>query len=81
MKCCRWQEDRRKNFPTEDNLVKKAEEAKQRAERGELDVDQQSTRQTLRGVLQLQRKLGLAKAAGTDSMMIDGPAHGRQGTL
>ena len=55
------------------------EEAKRRAERGELDMDHQDKRRTLRSVLQLQRKLGLAKAAGTDSMRIDGLEDGFQG--
>ena len=35
-------------------------------------MDQQNKRKTLRSVLQLQRRLGLAKAAGTDSMLLDG---------
>ncbi len=75
----RWQEDRRKNFPTDGNLERKLEEAKRRAERGEVDVDRQDKRKTLRSVLQLQRKLGLAKAAGTDCMRVEGLDEGFQG--
>ena len=37
MRPCRWQEERRRHFPSEANLAKRAEEAKARAERGELD--------------------------------------------
>lgn len=72
----RWQEDRRKNYPTDANLARRVEEARQRAERGDIDVDVQTKRFTLMGVLQLQRKLGLARAAGTDSMHLNGPQDG-----
>lgn len=76
---CRWQEDRRKNFPTDSNLERKVEEAKKRVEKGEIDLDHQDKRRALRSVLQLQRKLGLAKAAGTDSMRVEGPDDGFSG--
>ena len=68
---CRWQEDRRQNFPTDGNLERKMEQAKKRAERGEVNLDHQDKRRTLKSMLQLQRKMGLAKAAGTDSMRVD----------
>jgi len=81
---CRWQEERRKHFPSETNLAKQAEEAKARAERGDLDPETQQKRRKLHDVLQLQRQLGLAKAAGTETMQMeggdDGGAQG-QGTV
>lgn len=44
-----------------------------------MDLEEQDKRKALKTVLQLQRKLGLSKAAGTDAMSIDGPPKGFQG--
>ena len=72
---CRWQEERRKHFPTEENVAKKAATAKARAERGEIDSERQNKHQRLHSILRLQRNLGLAKAAGTDDIPLEDGAH------
>eukprot|EP00884_Botryococcus_braunii_P009861 jgi/Botrbrau1/18877/Bobra.177_2s0037.2 len=63
----RWREERKKNYPTEANLAKRAEEARLAQERGELDSNT-TRQQRLREVLQKQREMGLDKMAGTSDM-------------
>ncbi|GAB4819298.1 hypothetical protein N2152v2_006344 [Parachlorella kessleri] len=63
-----WIKERKKHFPTTDNVAKKAQEARDKAARGELDLLREERRRRLHDVLARQQRMGLAKAAGTEDL-------------
>ena len=74
-----WKADRRKNWPSTENVVRKEQDAAARRERGELEKEEgggggggsRSIRiqNGLRDILQKQREMGLMKQAGTEGML------------
>ncbi|GAQ88045.1 Zinc finger domain containing protein [Klebsormidium nitens] len=69
----KWREERRKHYPTEGNVQKKAEEAAARRARGELeDLDGAARRARLREILQQQRALGVVGSETEAAAMLDG---------
>jgi len=66
-----WKAERRKHWPSVDNLAKKEEETAARHARGELiDLRGEDPRKTrLQEILQRQRAMGLSKEAGTEYML------------
>ena len=70
----RWQAERKENFPTDANLSKRAQAAKTLLDAGGLDPAAQKRQLSLHEIIQLQRKMGLCKAAGTEDLHVGGPS-------
>ncbi len=65
----RWQEERRKRYPTDTNVANRAAQATARRQRGELDPEGEATRLRLHEVIARQQELGLLKEAGTADLL------------
>ena len=61
MPVCRWQEERRKRYPTDANVAKRESEASARRQRGELDPEAEARQLRLHEVIARQQELGLLK--------------------
>lgn len=72
---CRWQAERKANFPSESNLARKEEASKAIADSGGLDPNAQTRRLSLSQIVQKQREMGLSKAAGTEGFVFDSESH------
>ncbi|KFM24389.1 hypothetical protein F751_3107 [Auxenochlorella protothecoides] len=72
-----WKAERRKHFPTRENLAKREAEGKARAERGEQELQRQERAARLQEILLKQRELGVDKLAGTQDLMAELGGHGR----
>ena len=73
--------ERRANYPTRENLKRKLEEEQKRSELGQLEPNGERSKRMkrLKEVLQTQKKMGVAKIAGTDKIgktMVASPARG-----
>ena len=66
MPVCRWQEERRKRYPTDANVAKRASEASARRQRGELDPEAEARQLRLHEVIARQQELGLLKVSATE---------------
>ena len=75
----RWQEERRKRYPTDSNVADRAAQASARRQRGELDPEGEARRLRLHEVIARQQELGLLKEAGTADLLW--AASGRGGGL
>ena len=67
----RWQEERRKAYPSEANVAARRAEAAERRARGELDPAREASRLRLREVIARQRDLGLLREAGTADLLAE----------
>jgi hypothetical protein len=67
-----WKSERRKHWPSVENLARKEQENAARHARGELiDRSGEDSRKTrLQEILQRQRAMGLSKQAGTEEMLL-----------
>jgi hypothetical protein len=66
-----WKAERRKHWPSMDNLARKQQEDAARQARGELVEAAEDSRKTrLQEILQRQRAMGLSKQAGTEDMLL-----------
>ena len=65
----RWQEERRKRYPTDSNVADRAAQASARRQRGELDPEGEARRLRLHEVIARQQELGLLKEAGTADLL------------
>lgn len=74
-----WKAERRKNWPSADNVLKKEQEAAARAARGELDPSNDTRRSRLHEILHRQRAMGLNKQAGTEDLLQEISRGGRGG--
>ena len=63
-----WIADRKKSFPTAQNVARKSAEAEARKQRGELDPIVQDSRMRLRDVLSKQKEMGILRKAGTEEL-------------
>lgn len=71
-----WREERKRNYPTESTITRKAQEMQQKRARGELiDEDAKKRRQRLREILTKQAELGIQVAEVPDHYMHDSLDH------
>ena len=56
MPFCRWQEERRKRYPTDANVAKRASDASARRQRGELDPEAEARQLRLHEVIARQQE-------------------------
>ena len=70
MPVCRWQEERRKRYPTDANVAKRASEASARRQRGELDPEAEARQLRLHEVIARQQELGLLKVGATEFVCV-----------
>ena len=70
MPVCRWQEERRKRYPTDANVAKRASEASARRQRGELDPEAEARQLRLHEVIARQQELGLLKVGATELVCV-----------
>lgn len=71
-----WKEERRKHYPTAANLQRKQEEQDRIDAQGGLDPRSRQRQAALKAILERQRDLGLARAAGTEDLSLDGSGDG-----
>ena len=60
--------ERRENYPTAANMKRKLEVANVRKELGQLEPEKMQRRKRLKAILETQKKMGVARIAGTDCM-------------
>ena len=79
-----WKAERRRNWPTADNLARRQAEAEARRARGQLepnteDDEKNNRHKRLQEIIRKQHAMGLARKAGTEDMLRSITMNGRSG--